>query len=377
VIYLCSTPRAAADETAPSTARSIPQRSEGRCQQSTKILPALQTGVCCAAHRWRGLAQERRSARIGQPVSIEPIGFIGLGNMGAPMAANLLANGYPLMVHDRVPERAAALAAQGAMTAASPAAVAASCAVVFTMLPSSPDVEAVVQGPDGLAGGLGAGALWIDTSTIAPPVTRRLGAGLLARGVQVVDAPVSGGVPKAAAGTLALFVGGDAASVERAMPLLRAVGTDVTPVGDLGSGQIVKLVNNLVVGATLPVIMEGLVLGVKAGVPAETLLAALSKGTAASFCLSEWIGEYVMRGRFEGMFSVAYMLKDLGLAMETARDAKSPLLFGALAQQIYETARASGDEDKFWVAAARVIEQLGGAEVRRRDRASGGAAVAE
>ena len=126
--------------------------------------------------------------------------------------------------------------------------------------------------------------------------------------------------------------------------------------------------NNLVVGASLPMIMEALVLGVKAGVGAEILLESLGKGTAASFCLSEWIGEYVMREKFEGMFSINYMLKDLGLAMDTARDAKVPLLFGALAQQMYEASRARGDADKFWVAVARVVEEFGGARVRRDER---------
>lgn len=294
----------------------------------------------------------------------ETIGFIGLGNMGMPMATNLLAKGYPLLVHDRVMTRAEALASRGARTAGSPAAVATACSVIFTMLPSSPHVEEVVLGSAGLLAGVRPGSLWIDTSTIAPPVTRRLGRLLSERGVAVVDAPVSRGVPAAQAGTLALFVGGDPAAVERAIPYLKLVGTDILPVGELGCGQVVKLVNNLVVGVSLPMIMEGLALGVKSGVRAETLVAALSQGTAASFCLKEWIGEYVMRGKFEGMFSINYMLKDLGLALATAQDAKVPLLFGALGQQLYEAARARGDEDKFWVAVARVVEAMAEVSVR-------------
>ena len=232
--------------------------------------------------------------------------------------------------------------------------------MVFTMLPSSPHVEDVMYRDGGLAEALGTGSLWIDTSTIAPPVTRRIGEDLTGRGVQVADAPVSGGVPKAEAGTLALFVGGDQASVERAMPYLEAVGSDITVAGDLGCGQIVKLMNNLVVGASLPMIMEALVLGVKAGVCAETLLESLGKGTAASFCLSEWIGEYVMREKFEGMFSIDYMLKDLGLAMDTAPRCQCPI-----------AVRRAGAADVRGLkgpAATRTVLGRGGAGRRRTRR---------
>jgi 3-hydroxyisobutyrate dehydrogenase len=295
------------------------------------------------------------------------VGFIGLGNMGAPMAANLVRRGHDVVVHDRDASRAAILESKGARSAGSPAAVADQCDVVFTMLPSSPQVEEVVDGPNGLAGRLREGMLWIDTSTIAPPTTRQIVARLRTKGIFAVDAPVSGGVPAASEGTLALFVGGDDQSVERAMPYLTAVGTKITHAGGAGCGQIVKLINNLVVGASLPLIMEALVLGVKSGVSADMLLKSLANGTAQSFCLEQWIGNYVMNERFEGMFSIKYMLKDLGLAMDTAREARSPLLFGALAQQLYEAARAAGNENKFWVAVAEVTEKLGGAQIRHAE----------
>ncbi|MCB0237231.1 MAG: NAD(P)-dependent oxidoreductase, partial [Anaerolineae bacterium] len=196
----------------------------------------------------------------------ERIGFIGLGIMGRGMAANILKAGFPLTVWNRTPERTEALAAAGAAVAATPAALAAASDIVITCVSDTPDVQAVILGEDGVLRGAQSGSLVIDMSTISPAVTQEIAAALSARGVAMLDAPVSGGSEGAARGTLSIMVGGAVEALERAMPVLQTMGQRITHVGSTGAGQTVKLVNQVIVVGNCLAMAEGLMLAQAGGV---------------------------------------------------------------------------------------------------------------
>ena len=213
----------------------------------------------------------------------ETVGYIGLGNMGLPMARNLLRAGYPVVVHDVDPSRVEALAGEGATPAASPAEAAARASVTFSSLPTARSVEEVVAGPRGILEGGRAGLVHIDTSTIPPPVCARLGARLAERGIDLLDAPVTGGKAGAAAGTLGIMVGGRAAAFERCRPLLDVLGGVVQHFGEaVGSGMHAKLANQIMVGAHLAAFAEALAYGKRAGLDLRGLVDVLGSGRAGS-----------------------------------------------------------------------------------------------
>jgi 3-hydroxyisobutyrate dehydrogenase len=216
---------------------------------------------------------------------MERIGFVGLGTMGAAMAANIVRGGFPLTVWNRSPGKAAPLVALGAREATSPAAVGRASDIVLICVSDSPDVEAVVLGPGGLAEGLAAGALVVDCSTISPATTRRIAAHLRRLGVAFLDAPVSGGSEGARDATLTIFVGGEAADVERARPVLERIGRTITHVGPVGAGQVTKAVNQVMIAGAYLSVAEGIVLAIRAGLDPATVVAALSGGVppAAGF----------------------------------------------------------------------------------------------
>ncbi|MCB0003858.1 MAG: NAD(P)-dependent oxidoreductase, partial [Anaerolineae bacterium] len=216
----------------------------------------------------------------------ERIGFIGLGIMGRGMAANILKAGFPLTVWNRTPERTEALAAAGAAVAATPAALAAASDIVITCVSDTPDVQAVILGEDGVLRGAQSGSLVIDMSTISPAVTQEIAAALSARGVAMLDAPVSGGSEGAARGTLSIMVGGAVEALERAMPVLQTMGQRITHVGSTGAGQTVKLVNQVIVVGNCLAMAEGLMLAQAGGVDLEKALEAVSGGAAGSWMLS-------------------------------------------------------------------------------------------
>ncbi len=297
----------------------------------------------------------------------ETIGFIGLGAMGAPMAENLLKAGHSLCVYDQVPARLERLAVAGALPAASSRSVAKAARTVITMLPDAPHVTAAVLGEDGVRAGAAEGTLLIDMSTIDPATTRQVGAALAESGVRMIDAPVARGVKAATEGTLAIFVGGAAEDVEAARPLLSVMGTDVTHVGDLGCGETVKLVNQLILSVTVAALAEGLVLGVKGGVDPDLLVEVLEQGSADSFALRNHVKNWVMKGRFdEGVFPVDYILKDLRRILDTGRDLSVPLQITALTDQIYKAARAEGFEKNYFPVIIQTLERLAGVTVRGR-----------
>jgi 3-hydroxyisobutyrate dehydrogenase len=296
---------------------------------------------------------------------MEKVGFIGLGAMGGPMAKNLVKKGFSLTVFDIVAERMEPLKAVGAQAAGSCREVAEKCPLVITMMPASIHVREAVLGKNGVAEGIRKGSVLIDMSTIDPLTTQDIARILKEKGTEMLDAPVARGVPAAVAGTLVIYVGGEKELFERHRPILAAMGTDIYHVGDIGSGDVVKIVNNLMVGVTTCALAEALVLGVKAGVKPDILFEALSSGSGNSFVLQNHYKNNVMKGKFEeGVFPIDYMLKDLDLALSTGNKLRVPLHFAALSAQQYISAGASGESKKYHPAVIRPLENLVGVEVR-------------
>lgn len=272
---------------------------------------------------------------------VERVGFIGLGIMGGPMAGNLLKAGYVLTVWNRTAVKAEPLAAMGARVAGSPAEVAAASDVTFTCVTASADVEAVVLGSGGVAEGARPGSIYVDCSTVAPATARRLHAALAARDVEALDAPVSGGDVGARAGTLAVMVGGERETFERALPVLRAVGKTVVHVGPPGAGQVVKLCNQVAGGLNLLAMAEAISLCRRSGVDPARMLEVVSAGAASSWMLQH-LGPRAVAGDFAPGFMVDLMQKDLGLVLEEAHATHTPLPGSALVRQLFEMLQARG-----------------------------------
>ena len=285
------------------------------------------------------------------------VGVVGLGIMGAPMARNLLAAGHEVIVHGRTPARVAPLVAAGARALASPAEVAAAADAVLTSLPDGPDVELVVAGRDGLLDGAAPGMVIVDTSTIAPDTARRLAARCAGAGVGFLDAPVSGGERGAVAGTLSIMVGGDADVVERARPVLTAIGRTVTHMGAPGQGQMTKLVNQVIVATTLAAVAEGLTLGAHAGLDPAALIAAVGSGAASSWQL-EHLGPRLQRGDWAPGFMVRLQQKDLRLAFSAAAGVGVALPTTAVVHQLFAAVEARGGGALGTQALAQAIEAL-------------------
>ncbi len=292
---------------------------------------------------------------------MERIGFVGLGTMGAAMAANVRRAGFDVTAWNRTPGRAAALVELGVREAPTPAAVGAASDVIVTCVSDTPDVEAVLFGEDGVASGASSGALVIDCSTISPDATARFAARLAASGIAFVDAPVSGGSEGARLGTLTIFVGGEEAAVERARPVLEAMGRTITRFGPAGSGQAVKAVNQVVIAGVYLAVAEGMVLAMKAGLDPDAVVAALGGGVAGSWILANRSGKMISNDYPLG-FRTSLHLKDLGIALEMARRLGVALPVSALAAQLEAglVARGYGDEDMSNLA--RSIRSLSGLE---------------
>jgi 2-hydroxy-3-oxopropionate reductase len=285
------------------------------------------------------------------------VGFIGLGLMGLPMARNLLQAGYELTVYNRTAAKAEPLVAAGARRASSPAEVGRQSDVAITMVTDSPDVEAVVAGPEGLLEGAAAGTTWIDMSTISPEVTRRLGALAEERDVNSLDAPVSGGPPGAEAGTLSIMAGGPRDVFDACLPVLEAMGETIVHVGELGAGQVTKACNQVVIAATLAGIAEALVLGAKAGVDPALIREALLGGYAGSRLL-EVHGERMINHAFQPGFFVRLHDKDLHIAIAMARSLSAAAPVTALAAQHFNALIAAGDGELDNSAMLKVYERL-------------------
>ena len=281
------------------------------------------------------------------------------------MAKNLVKKGFRLTVFDVVTEKMEPFKTMGVEVATSCKEVAEKCSVVITILPASAHVKEAVLGKMGVGEGIQRGSVLIDMSTIDPMTTREIADLLGGKGVEMLDAPVARGVPAAVAGTLVIYVGGKKAVFDRHREILAAMGTDIYHVGDIGSGEVVKIVNNLMVAVTTCALAEAMVLGVKAGVQPDILFEALSSGSGNSFVLQNHYKNNVMKGKFEeGVFPVDYMLKDLDLALSTGNKLRVPLHFAALSAQQYILAGASGESKKYHPAVIRPLEKLAGVEVR-------------
>jgi 2-hydroxy-3-oxopropionate reductase len=285
------------------------------------------------------------------------VGVIGLGIMGAPMARNLLRAGHAVSVHGRTPARVEALVAAGATAAGSPAAVASEVDAVITMLPDTPDVEAVIGGPEGVLAGAQPGLLAIDMSTIAPDAARALAARAAALGVALLDAPVSGGEQGAIAGTLSIMVGGDAAACERAAPIFQALGRQVTYMGGPGQGQMTKLVNQVVGATTLAAVAEGVLLAARAGLDPAAMVRALDAGAASSWMLRE-LAPRMQRGDFAPGFMVRLQQKDLRLALSAAAQLGVQLPTTAVVHLLFSAVEAQGGQDLGTQSLVKALEAL-------------------
>ena len=277
------------------------------------------------------------------------IGFLGLGNMGAPMARNLLKAGHSLTVFDPFTQAVAALVEAGASAAASPTAVAkAGVEVIVTMLPTAAHVKQVYLGKDGLLAHVGQGVLLIDSSTIDPLSAREVATLATAQGNPMLDAPVSGGTGGAAAGTLTVMVGGSVSVFDQALPILSAMGKNVVHCGSAGNGQVAKIANNMLLGISMVGVAEAMALGVALGMDAKVLAGIIN--TSSGRCWSSelynpfpGVLDNVPAARgYSGGFGSDLMLKDLGLATDAARHARQPVPLGATAQQLYQTFSLQG-----------------------------------
>jgi 3-hydroxyisobutyrate dehydrogenase len=289
------------------------------------------------------------------------VGFVGLGTMGGAMAANAARAGFTVTAWNRTPGRAAELGDLGVSMAGSASAVAAASDLVITIVSDTPDVEAVLFGPDGVADGATNGSLVVDMSTISPSATRDFSERLAGKGVAMLDAPVSGGSEGAKKGTLSIFVGGDAADLERARPVLESLGTTITHVGPIGSGQAVKAVNQVILAGTYLGVAEGVVLALKAGLDVEQVVAALSGGAAQSWVLTNRSGR-MLENDYPLGFKVALHRKDLGIALSMAREVGASLPVSALCEAIEAGLIGQGHADDDMSAVARSIRALSGLE---------------
>jgi 3-hydroxyisobutyrate dehydrogenase len=285
------------------------------------------------------------------------VGFVGLGTMGGAMAANAARAGFEVTAWNRTPRRAAELGDAGVTIAESPAAVAAASDVIITVVSDTPDVEAVLFSENGVSAGARPGSLVVDMSTISPSATREFAARLAHNEVAMLDAPVSGGSEGAKKGTLSIFVGGDASDLERARPVLEKLGTTITHVGPLGAGQAVKAVNQVILAGTYLGVAEGIVLALKSGLDVEQVVGALSGGAAQSWVLTNRSGR-MLENDYPLGFKVALHRKDLGIALEMARELGASLPVSTLCESIEAGLIGQGHADDDMSAVARAIRQL-------------------
>jgi 2-hydroxy-3-oxopropionate reductase len=275
------------------------------------------------------------------------------------MAKNLLKAGYPLVVHNRSRGPVEELVATGAKAAGSPREVAGQVDLLITMLPNSPDVELVALSRDGIVEGARRGLIFVDMSTISPIVSQRVGTALAARGVSMLDAPVSGGEKGAIEATLSIMVGGDRTVFDQVLPVLQAMGKTITHLGPLGFGGFTKLANQIIVAVNLTALGEALTLARKAGLDRELTLKALAGGLAGSKCLDQKTPNYVHNAYKPG-FKIDLHYKDLGLIMESARALGVPLPATAVVQELFSALRVKGRGQLDHSAVITLLEDLAG-----------------
>ena len=288
------------------------------------------------------------------------VGFIGLGIMGSRMAANLRGAGHELIVFNRTRERAEAWAAEhGGTVAATPAEVGAAAEIVITMVVDGPQVRAMLLGEDGVAEGAGEGTLCVDMSTIAPTETRDIGAALAERGIHFIDAPVTGSSPRAEDGTLTIMAGGSAEDFARAQPLFEVMGKVVLHVGELGQGQIVKIINNAVAATNASTLAQALVVGRATGVDLDALVAVMAAGSGGSAMLDLKAGP-MREHDYSTLFKLEHMLKDVRLCLEEGQAAGVPFPAAAETREVLIAAMGRGLGDADFAALLEVFEAMAG-----------------
>jgi 2-hydroxy-3-oxopropionate reductase len=290
---------------------------------------------------------------------MERIGFIGLGIMGRPMTRNLLNAGYAVTVFNRSPEAVAELAMAGATIAQSPAELAQQVDVVISCVADSPDVEAIVLGDQGIIHGVRSGMLYIDMSTIAASVSRKICTVLQEQGVSALDAPVSGGDIGAQQGTLSIMVGGEAAAFDRALPIFQVLGQNIIHVGDSGAGQITKACNQIVVALTVQAVAEALTLAKKSGVDPSKVREALLGGFAQSRVL-EVHGAKMLDRNFNPGFKLDLFRKDINLVLQTAKELNLPLMGSHQIAPLMDALLAQGKGELDFIAVLELYEMLAG-----------------
>jgi 2-hydroxy-3-oxopropionate reductase len=291
------------------------------------------------------------------------IGFIGIGIMGRPMAKNLIKAGYKLIVYDKF-SKFDDLVSLGAQGGTSNKDVASKSDVVITMLPNSPQVKEVILGPDGVIEGSAAGRIVVDMSSIAPAASQEIGAALKAKGIAFLDAPVSGGEPKAVDGTLAIMAGGDQKTFDTVKPILEKVGSSVTLVGDIGSGNVTKLANQIIVALNIAAVSEAFVLSTKAGVDPAKVFDAIKGGLAGSTVMNAKI-PMILEGNFNPGFRIELHIKDLQNALDTAHNLNVAVPLTAVIMETLQALKLDGMAANDHDAIIRYYEKLAKIEVRK------------
>ena len=293
------------------------------------------------------------------------IGFIGLGIMGKPMAKNLVKAGHRLIVYDLDPEPVKELVKAGAQEGASSQDVASQSKVIITMLPNSPEVKDAVLGEKGVIHGVRPGSILIDMSSIAPLASKEVSEKLRQKGVAMLDAPVSGGEPKAIEGTLAIMVGGPQETFDSVKDILGAMGSSVKLVGEIGSGNMTKLANQMIVGVNIAAMGEAMVLATKAGVDPEKVYQAIRGGLAGSTVLDAKM-PMVLEGNFKPGFRIELHIKDLKNALETAKELGAPAVLSSKVLEMMKELQADGKGKNDHGGVVQYYEKLAKTEVRKR-----------
>lgn len=292
------------------------------------------------------------------------IGFIGLGIMGKPMAKNLIKAGYSLVVYDVIAAPVAELVAAGAAGAAAPQEVAAQCDLVITMLPNSPHVKAAILGQNGVIDGAKPGTVVVDMSSIAPAASREVAQALAAKGIEMLDAPVSGGEPKAIDGTLSVMVGGKEAVFEKVKDVLLKMAASAVLCGDIGAGNVTKLANQIIVALNIAAMSEAFVLATKAGVDPERVFDAIKGGLAGSTVLNAK-APMVLAGNYKPGFRIELHIKDLQNALDTAHENAVPIPLTSQIMEIMQALKAGGHQGDDHGGIIQFYENLAGIKVRK------------
>jgi len=292
------------------------------------------------------------------------IGFIGLGNMGKPMAKNLCKAGYSLIVNDLNREAVAELVAMGAREAQTPAALAKNVDVLITMLPNEAIVRQVIMGETGILQGAAEGLCLIDMSSVSPEFSRQMAANAEKQGLAYMDAPVSGGVNGAEGGRLTIMAGGKESVIQKCRPVLEVLGEKIYEVGAIGSGDAVKMINNMLLAVNMAAAAEAFVLGQKIGLDPQKMLDIIGESSGSSYALQAKMPNFVFKGEFAPGFMIDLQQKDLELAIQSAKKQQVPFFMAALAQQVYSQAQSAGFGREDISAVIKPLEKLTKTTVR-------------